>query len=233
MPPARRLFRTLVRPHPVAFRAGGARPPADDRGRRRCRGRTAGRARARCYRLETFSAAEVGAALEIIRRYGGLEIGLADASIVVLASKYGVREVLTLDERHFRALRTSTGRSFGSCLRMPDAKDAKMIYCTPCSIASCTCQAVAATASPVFSWLGRCLSPIGNCRQRRWVGRRADTGRGAKPDSQDQHDCHECSHGGGLPAGRFRCPRDIRRSPWRGTHYANAQSTSHSSYAFE
>ncbi len=64
------------------------------------------------YRLETFSSSEVGAALEIIKRYADLEIGLADASIVVLAHKYGTREILTLDERHFRALRTLDRKRF-------------------------------------------------------------------------------------------------------------------------
>ena len=37
-------------------------------------------------------------------RYGDLQIGLSDASLVVLAGKYGTRDILTLDERHFRAL---------------------------------------------------------------------------------------------------------------------------------
>lgn len=64
------------------------------------------------YRLETFSASEVGVALELITRYAGIELGLADASIVVLAHKYGTREVLTLDERHFRTLRTVDRKRF-------------------------------------------------------------------------------------------------------------------------
>lgn len=64
------------------------------------------------YRLEAFSASEVATAVEIITRYRDLGIGLADASIVVLAHKYGVREILTLDERHFRALRTIDRKKF-------------------------------------------------------------------------------------------------------------------------
>ena len=39
-------------------------------------------------------------------------IGLADASIVVLANRYDTDRVLTLDERHFRALRTLDGKPF-------------------------------------------------------------------------------------------------------------------------
>lgn len=41
----------------------------------------------------------------VVERYRGLRIGLADASIVVLAQRHRARDVLTLDERHFRALR--------------------------------------------------------------------------------------------------------------------------------
>lgn len=45
-------------------------------------------------------------------RYANLEIGLADASVVVLAQRHRTREVLTLDERHFRTLRDVDGRRF-------------------------------------------------------------------------------------------------------------------------
>lgn len=64
------------------------------------------------YRLEAFDADDVAAAERLIRRYVALEIGLADASLVVLAARYGVRDLLTLDERHFRALRGPGGRPF-------------------------------------------------------------------------------------------------------------------------
>lgn len=64
------------------------------------------------YRIEGFEAEDVAAAERVIRRYADLEIGLADASIVVLANRYGLRDVLTLDERHFRALRGPGGRPF-------------------------------------------------------------------------------------------------------------------------
>jgi predicted nucleic acid-binding protein len=64
------------------------------------------------YRIEPFDAEDVAAAERVIRRYADLEIGLADASIVVLASRHGLRDVLSLDERHFRALRGPGGRPF-------------------------------------------------------------------------------------------------------------------------
>jgi uncharacterized protein len=64
------------------------------------------------YRLEQMDGDDIGAAERVIARYSGLEIGLADASLVVLATRYGVRDLLTLDERHFRALRGPGGRPF-------------------------------------------------------------------------------------------------------------------------
>jgi uncharacterized protein len=64
------------------------------------------------YRLEPMDADDVAAACEVMDRYVGLELGLADASLVVLADRYGTSDVLTLDERHFRTLRGPAGRPF-------------------------------------------------------------------------------------------------------------------------
>ena len=41
-----------------------------------------------------------------------VSLPLAKASLVVLANRYGVRDLLSLDERHFRALRGPGGRPF-------------------------------------------------------------------------------------------------------------------------
>ena len=64
------------------------------------------------YQLETFGSADAAAAEEVIGQYSALGIGLADASIVVLAERHGCRDVLTLDERHFRAMRGPGRRPF-------------------------------------------------------------------------------------------------------------------------
>jgi len=45
-------------------------------------------------------------------QYADLGVGLADASIVVLAQVLGTRDVLTLDERHFRTLRGPEDQPF-------------------------------------------------------------------------------------------------------------------------
>lgn len=64
------------------------------------------------YRVEAFGAEDVAAAIDVIDRYGDLGIGLADASICVIADRHGVHDVLTLDRRHFDALRGPGGQPF-------------------------------------------------------------------------------------------------------------------------
>jgi predicted nucleic acid-binding protein len=49
-------------------------------------------------------------ARQVVAEYADLRIGLADASTVVLARRLRVRDVLTLDERHFRLFRGHAGR---------------------------------------------------------------------------------------------------------------------------
>jgi predicted nucleic acid-binding protein len=64
------------------------------------------------YQLEVFSSEDVGHARRIMERYADLRIGLADASVVVLANRHRTLELLCTDERHFRALRGTGGRAF-------------------------------------------------------------------------------------------------------------------------
>ena len=64
------------------------------------------------YELAPMLAEDIGAAQELVARYRDLDIGVADASLVVLADRHGSREILTLDERHFRAIRHPDGGSF-------------------------------------------------------------------------------------------------------------------------
>jgi hypothetical protein len=64
------------------------------------------------YAVAPFEGSDVANAVRVIERYRDLDVGLADASIVVLADRYGSSDVLTLDERHFRTMRTKTGAPF-------------------------------------------------------------------------------------------------------------------------
>jgi predicted nucleic acid-binding protein len=63
------------------------------------------------YSLEPMSGPDVGQARKVIERHADLGISLADASIVVLAERHEIHEVLTLDQRHFRVLAVG-GRPF-------------------------------------------------------------------------------------------------------------------------
>lgn len=64
------------------------------------------------YLLAGIAQEDVAASRRVIERFDDLRIGVADASIVILAARYGTDRVLTLDERHFRALRTLDDRPF-------------------------------------------------------------------------------------------------------------------------
>jgi len=64
------------------------------------------------YQLELFSSEDVGHAKRIMERYADLRIGLADASVVVLANRHRTLELLCTDERHFRGLRGTGGKPF-------------------------------------------------------------------------------------------------------------------------
>lgn len=64
------------------------------------------------YQLEVFRADDVARAEAILERYGDLHLGLADASLVVLAERHQTLDLLTLDERHFRVVTGPGGRPF-------------------------------------------------------------------------------------------------------------------------
>ena len=56
-------------------------------------------------RLPTFRQVLFAAAADLAARHGDLRLGLTDASTMVIASELGTLEVLTTDQRHFRAVR--------------------------------------------------------------------------------------------------------------------------------
>ncbi|MBA2425556.1 MAG: PIN domain-containing protein [Actinobacteria bacterium] len=47
--------------------------------------------------------------VEVAGHYSGLDLGLADASLIALAERLGTTALATFDERHFRAVRPLTG----------------------------------------------------------------------------------------------------------------------------
>jgi len=64
------------------------------------------------YQIEPVTADDVAQARRVMERYADLRIGLADASVVVLASRHRTLDLLCTDQRHFRALRGTGGRPF-------------------------------------------------------------------------------------------------------------------------
>jgi len=64
------------------------------------------------YLADTLAPADLAIARDIAARYRDLELGLADASLVVLANRWGTRRILTLDERAFRTVKPLQGDSF-------------------------------------------------------------------------------------------------------------------------
>lgn len=64
------------------------------------------------YRLERFEPEDLDRAADVIERYADQNIGLADASNVVLAERHDTLDILTTDERHFRVLRGPGDRPF-------------------------------------------------------------------------------------------------------------------------
>ncbi len=62
--------------------------------------------------VECLDKAQLGAARDIVVRYRDLRLGLADASLMVIAERYATRRLLTFDERAFRAVAPLQGGSF-------------------------------------------------------------------------------------------------------------------------
>jgi predicted nucleic acid-binding protein len=64
------------------------------------------------FELASFGRADLARAVTVLEKYHDLRIGLADASLVVLAERFGTTRVLTLDERHFRTVRPLHAAAF-------------------------------------------------------------------------------------------------------------------------
>lgn len=64
------------------------------------------------WQLAPLTAADVSVCRRLDEEYAGLGLGLADAHLVVLAAQHRTRNLLSLDERHLRAVRPLTGGAF-------------------------------------------------------------------------------------------------------------------------
>lgn len=64
------------------------------------------------YDLATLDREELASAAAVVERYRDQRIGVADASLVVLAARYRTRTLLTLDRGHFQVIRPQGGGRF-------------------------------------------------------------------------------------------------------------------------
>jgi uncharacterized protein len=61
------------------------------------------------YVLEPLTETDLRRSRELLATYRDLDIGLADASIVATAERLNVRHLLTVDYKHFRAMKAKKG----------------------------------------------------------------------------------------------------------------------------
>ncbi|HYM10927.1 MAG TPA: PIN domain-containing protein [Bryobacterales bacterium] len=61
------------------------------------------------YTLESLTSPDLARCRELIAKHRNLDLGLADAAVIAAAERLGVRRILTVDQRHFRAVRPQAG----------------------------------------------------------------------------------------------------------------------------
>ena len=64
------------------------------------------------YVLPDIGAEDLARMVEVLGKYRDQDVGVASASLVLLAARYGTRSLLTLDHRHFGVLRPIQGGRF-------------------------------------------------------------------------------------------------------------------------
>lgn len=64
------------------------------------------------FTLCPFSLEDAAEVKELLVKYWDLDLGLADASVIVAAERMGIKRILTVDARDFRAVRTRRGEAF-------------------------------------------------------------------------------------------------------------------------
>jgi uncharacterized protein len=64
------------------------------------------------YVLEPLTPLDVNRCISLVQTYANLNLGIADASVIATAERLGTVRILTVDERHFRAIRSIKGSPF-------------------------------------------------------------------------------------------------------------------------
>ena len=64
------------------------------------------------YSLEPFTFQDLDRCHSLLETYASLNLGLADAAVIATAERLKTPRILTVDERHFRAVRAADGKPF-------------------------------------------------------------------------------------------------------------------------
>jgi uncharacterized protein len=62
--------------------------------------------------IEPVTAEDLRRCRTLIIKYSNLDLGLCDSAVVAVAERLGVDVILTVDQRDFRAIRSSKGKAF-------------------------------------------------------------------------------------------------------------------------
>ncbi len=62
--------------------------------------------------LEALAEQDLARMAELVRAYSGFPLGAGDASVIAISERLNVREIATLDHRHFRAVKPKHVDSF-------------------------------------------------------------------------------------------------------------------------
>ena len=62
------------------------------------------------FTLEPCLPEDLARCAALIEMYRDLDLGLADACVIACAERLGILRILTVDERHFRGVRTARGK---------------------------------------------------------------------------------------------------------------------------
>ena len=76
--------------------------------------------RSPAYRLASFTDDDFKLASEVAVKYGDMQLGLTDASIVVQAARHKTARILSLDHKRFGAVRPLTGEASFTLLPRDD-----------------------------------------------------------------------------------------------------------------
>ena len=69
-------------------------------------------AEAGSYRIEPFLLEDLARCRVLVQTYSDLKLGLCDAAVAATAERLGIDRILTVDQRDFRTVRSSSGKPF-------------------------------------------------------------------------------------------------------------------------